>query len=91
MAARIKVIAILFLYLTVYWIRGFYKFRHSETFLRTWKYIPLYILAALGIYATISITISLCRFNNVPHAQQELLKELEEIKKELEKKNFTFT
>lgn len=91
MAKRIHIIATLFVYLLVNWIRGFKKYRNSATLSKIWKYIPLYILFIFGIYSIISITISLYKFNNIPDAQNDLLKELKEIKVELEKMNFVFT
>ncbi|ETW19922.1 hypothetical protein PFUGPA_00986 [Plasmodium falciparum Palo Alto/Uganda] len=38
------------------------------------KIIPLYLVSALGLYAVISISISLYNFNNIPNGHEQLLK-----------------
>ncbi|SBT71578.1 dolichol-phosphate mannosyltransferase subunit 3, putative [Plasmodium malariae] len=53
--------------------------------------IPMYLVGLLSAYAIVSISISLYNFNNVPNGHEALLDEINNIKKELEKKKFTFS
>ncbi|SCQ16361.1 dolichol-phosphate mannosyltransferase subunit 3, putative [Plasmodium ovale] len=90
MLTRGKVIVITFLFSTILWIYKFDKYKKSDALVR-WILIPMYLITALSAYAIVSITISLYNFNNVPNGHEALLSELNNIRKELEKKKFVFT
>ncbi|ETB62538.1 hypothetical protein YYC_01095 [Plasmodium yoelii 17X] len=55
------------------------------------SHIPLYLIFTLGVYALVSISISIYNVNIIPHDQNTLLEELDAIKRKLQMKNFTFT
>ncbi|CAG9474747.1 dolichol-phosphate mannosyltransferase subunit 3, putative [Plasmodium vivax] len=89
MLTRGQAIVIIFFFSTILWIYKFDKYKKSNSLVK-WILIPLYLIAAISAYAIVSISISLYNFNNVPNAQEDLLNELKNIKKELERRKFTF-
>ncbi|CZT62509.1 dolichol-phosphate mannosyltransferase subunit 3, putative [Plasmodium reichenowi] len=89
MITRGKVIVLIFILSTILWIYKFDKYKKSNALMK-WILIPLYLVSALGLYAVISISISLYNFNNIPNGHEQLLKELHNVKKELQKRNFIF-
>ncbi|KJP85685.1 hypothetical protein AK88_04662 [Plasmodium fragile] len=89
MLTRGKAIVIIFIFSTILWIYKFDKYKKSKNLVK-WILIPLYLIAAISIYAVMSISISLYNFNSVPNGQEDLLNELKNIKKELEQRKFTF-
>ncbi|SCN44579.1 dolichol-phosphate mannosyltransferase subunit 3, putative [Plasmodium malariae] len=90
MLTRGKVIVIIFLFSTILWIYNFDKYKKSNSLIK-WILIPIYLVGLLSAYAIVSISISLYNFNNVPNGHEALLDEINNIKKELEKKKFTFS
>ncbi|SCN62555.1 dolichol-phosphate mannosyltransferase subunit 3, putative [Plasmodium chabaudi adami] len=85
-----KIVVIILLFSTILWIYKFDKYKKSDS-LHKWILIPLYLIFSLGIYALVSISISIYNVNIIPNDQNTLLEELDNIKKKLHMKNFTFT
>ncbi|VTZ80282.1 dolichol-phosphate mannosyltransferase subunit 3, putative [Plasmodium yoelii] len=85
-----KVVVIILLFSTILWIYKFDKYKKSDS-LYKWILIPLYLIFTLGVYALVSISISIYNVNIIPHDQNTLLEELDAIKRKLQMKNFTFT